>query len=158
MVLRLRDMTGHHLAEAQALLGTVPTMRQQGQHTSSRLGSLEFTSRYVSLGSNVKHCFFPACLTAFLTMAGRWKMPRYLRPWCCYQWLTIQLPKPCSIMIWHLPRVHGASQLLLAPAFRMLRCIQLCPGPDDEETAFVTISAFHFETGGEHQISENNNE
>ena len=54
--------------------------------------------------------------------------------------------------------VHGACWLLLALAFMMLRCIRLCPGPDNEESVVVTISTFHFETGGEHQISENNNE
>ena len=47
-----------HLAEAQALLENVPTVKQQGQRTSSCLGSLEFTSLYVSLGSNVNHFFF----------------------------------------------------------------------------------------------------
>lgn len=45
-------------AEAQALLENVPTAKEQGQRTNLCLGSLEFTSLYVSLGSNVKHFFF----------------------------------------------------------------------------------------------------
>lgn len=80
------EATGHdmtHLADAQALRDILPTVKQQGQHTGLRPCSLEFTSGYVSLGSNVKQWF--SCLTAFLKMAGCWKMLLSLRLWRHYQ-------------------------------------------------------------------------
>lgn len=49
-----------HLAEAQALLQNVPAMKQQGQAQARALTHLNLASLCVSVGSNVKHHFFPA--------------------------------------------------------------------------------------------------